>query len=206
MKKLITTLSLIVLFTTIKSQNIQNFSYEWLIKSQRLKIDFTLAPFTSAGLQGNVFIVRNKNGLPFDSVDLVQVQYVSDGPKTITFEGNFDDTLYLVNFDFYEIPGVSPAFFEFQSVRLPDSTVGINSVYSDPLVQIYPQPASRSMTIEMPEEGTLSVMDMTGKKVLEEPIVSGTNIIQTTSLATGMYSCIIQTQKGIVSKKLVVSQ
>lgn len=76
--------------------------------------------------------------------------------------------------------------------------------YLAQFVQIYPNPIVAEMTIHTELTATLSVVDITGKNVVPTTTVSvGTHAINMQHLANGMYFVRLQTEKGVITQKVI---
>ncbi|MET3731514.1 carboxypeptidase regulatory-like domain-containing protein [Moheibacter stercoris] len=70
-------------------------------------------------------------------------------------------------------------------------------------VSVYPNPASGKFWIKTDLKGDMKVMDLNGRLMYSGKVQVGTNFIEHT-FETGTYIVQIQTEKGIISKKLLI--
>ena len=73
---------------------------------------------------------------------------------------------------------------------------------------LYPNPASEMVTIEMPENittATVTIFDFVGKQVAKTNLTSTENSLDVSNLPTGTYLVSIATEQGIAKKQLVVN-
>lgn len=68
---------------------------------------------------------------------------------------------------------------------------------------MYPNPTKESMTISGVENGTASIIDMSGKTVVTAAINGNTTIV-TSDLKAGMYVVKVSTEAGISTSKLII--
>ncbi|MFN5984837.1 MAG: T9SS type A sorting domain-containing protein [Fluviicola sp.] len=68
---------------------------------------------------------------------------------------------------------------------------------------MYPNPTKESMTISGVENGTASIIDMSGKTVITAAI-NGNTTIATSDLKAGMYVVKVATEAGISTSKLII--
>lgn len=74
-------------------------------------------------------------------------------------------------------------------------------------LNFYPNPASNSFTIESnSSSGTIEVFDMNGKLLLSPVIQNTKTILNTQSLAAGIYVVSLKNDKGVSTKKIVVER
>jgi hypothetical protein len=91
---------------------------------------------------------------------------------------------------------------------------GINeNEYFASLVNVYPNPATDVISLDIPrdvlldnDQGTLRIVDMTGREVYNEKVQSaGIVRIGTSYFANGIYSILLETpQHGTLHKQFVV--
>ncbi len=87
---------------------------------------------------------------------------------------------------------------------LPVNDLSVND-FLDELVQIYPNPASRAINIQLPNNySTLqsSIYDLNGRKVVEGG--SNQTTIDVSNLVAGMYVLSISVDEVVVNKKIVI--
>jgi hypothetical protein len=76
------------------------------------------------------------------------------------------------------------------------------SSYSD-LISLYPNPSSKNIYISSPEVVDISIMNITGQKIIEINNFSNGNI-DISNLKKGVYIVVFSCKKGIASKKLII--
>jgi len=90
---------------------------------------------------------------------------------------------------------------------LVDKTVGVDDVYFNDKVEIYPNPASSEVTIMTPMniEGTIKVFDSTGKMLIYEhnAVFANSYTLDVSKLPNGMYFIRLNTSEGMATKKLL---
>lgn len=90
-----------------------------------------------------------------------------------------------------------------------NSTVGINESVNMPNFNIYPNPASDFITLEIPDfiSGTsIQIVDLTGKIIKIESIQTHTQQIDVSNLSKGLYFIKIQDKQGLYSiKKITIN-
>jgi hypothetical protein len=76
------------------------------------------------------------------------------------------------------------------------SGAGVAELRSAPAFQVFPNPAKDNLTVQLQEDtaGTLAVFDLNGRIVKSQPINGSTAVINTSSLASGIY--VIRLEKG----------
>jgi hypothetical protein len=88
------------------------------------------------------------------------------------------------------------------------TTVGLNQKLGSISIGVYPNPASGSVTVELPsaEAAQFTLTDMSGKVVsdMTPSAVNGNRYTLPLNVATGTYSLTVLTNSGIAHKKLVV--
>lgn len=75
------------------------------------------------------------------------------------------------------------------------------------LVKVYPNPASNTFTIEVPDQENrqFSLFDMCGKLV-QSQLFNGTLNMHTDNLDNGIYYVSVKEQNGVYNQKLVISK
>jgi hypothetical protein len=93
-------------------------------------------------------------------------------------------------------------------VTLSDLTVNVNSPKKGVSVDVYPNPASKFVTIRfssLPDFGTsISLLDISGRKVLSQEIQSDNVVINLENLQPGTYFIKIPVISGHLTRKLVI--
>ncbi|MDO7851417.1 Ig-like domain-containing protein [Hymenobacter convexus] len=99
----------------------------------------------------------------------------------------------------------------FELVFGPAQVLGTASAALAAQVAVFPNPASKAVFVELPaalgrKVVTAALLDAVGRVVVQRVLPAGlaTHTLPLTGLATGVYSLRLQTEAGIVVKKLVV--
>ena len=89
--------------------------------------------------------------------------------------------------------------------RLADPSLALAE---NEVVKVYPNPTSNIVNISLPnDEAILLVYDLTGRLVLEQNLVSGSNTVDVNSLNAGIYQSKIVSRNTIISAdKIVISR
>ncbi len=70
--------------------------------------------------------------------------------------------------------------------------------------KIYPNPNyGNKVTVQVKEDGYITIYNVLGKKVYQNKLIFGKNIIDTSKLSKGVYLLKVQSSKNISSKKLI---
>ena len=99
--------------------------------------------------------------------------------------------------------------YSFNSINLGTGIADEFNSASD--ILIYPNPASESVYIKCPETGQilgLEMFDLSGKLVLRSSVIKSngsSQMVDIRGLDQGLYFVIVETDLGIVSKKLLVN-
>jgi hypothetical protein len=91
-----------------------------------------------------------------------------------------------------------------KSIATHDTVMSVSNLNTE-IVAIYPNPAVTKLSVDLKTtNGTLSVMDLTGKEVMDKiEIKSNHTEFEISSLPSGMYQLIIQTEKAISISKFI---
>lgn len=78
------------------------------------------------------------------------------------------------------------------------------SVITSNNFKIYPNPNyGNKVTVQVKEDGYITIYNVLGKKVYQNKLIIGKNIIDTSKLSKGVYLLKVQSSKNISSKKLI---
>lgn len=91
---------------------------------------------------------------------------------------------------------------EFRPELIDGEFVGVNNVSDVPTIEVYPNPASRFVTIAVDQNMLVSFTDLAGRTVETMQLKAGTNQIQLEGFETGVY--LIQNNEGLLLDRLVV--
>lgn len=69
---------------------------------------------------------------------------------------------------------------------------------------LYPNPAVETVQVTVEQVGTLQLIDLTGKIVLEEWVQEGDNPIEISALASGVYTVKLSNAQGILTDRLII--
>jgi hypothetical protein len=116
-----------------------------------------------------------------------------------TFSLTQDTTFYLTVTDL--VTGVS----KMDSVRI-QVYVGINDVFAQDDVKIYPNPCKTSTTVEVPmeEEFSLTIINTYGQIIQSVPSINNRYVVNTANYPKGLYFFVLQNANGKITKKVVV--
>jgi uncharacterized repeat protein (TIGR01451 family) len=99
---------------------------------------------------------------------------------------------------------INPPVVTNTTVNIIDLFVNIDPITEDGSVQFYPNPASQSITVVAIESGmTLTIQDMSGRSVLTQPLRSGQNQIDISSLDHGVYLLSTGATRTMAKSKLI---
>lgn len=76
------------------------------------------------------------------------------------------------------------------------SRVGVETMPEDMQVNIYPNPATDVLNIEVPRDVSYMVTDITGRVLLKSELKQGINSINTRKLPVGFYTLMLQSDEG----------
>lgn len=83
------------------------------------------------------------------------------------------------------MPGFSYTAAEGKEARF-DVSSGLSVNYD---VALYPNPAANTLHLSCDTDGTMSVMDVQGSKIMERNVTKGHNEIDVSALGSGLYVC-----------------
>jgi hypothetical protein len=97
--------------------------------------------------------------------------------------------------------GTGEVFQEIYTV----STVGLNDVVSDVNVALYPNPTQTTLTLNSPVKiNNVEMYNVIGQQVYSGKVNATNTTINVSDLNTGNYLVKMQTENGVVTKKIVV--
>jgi len=71
--------------------------------------------------------------------------------------------------------------------------------------EMYPNPTSSELTLaNLPTEGTITVLDLSGKKLMSKTISNATEKLVVNQLSSGIYLVAVSTAQGQITKRLVI--
>lgn len=154
-----------------------------------IKGDTTLNLYGFYGQQGN-FNTANKPGeRAFSSfwVNNENVLWLFGGARFTWLNSLFYNDLW--KFDLSEYVGLK------------------ESVYENNNLKIYPNPTNDIINIEIKEKGDflLTIYDSQGKAIYTNENINTASTISLKNFATGIYNIVLITEKGIISKKIILN-
>ena len=94
------------------------------------------------------------------------------------------------------------ATFDMFIAKLSNAT-GINEINSSSKIEIYPNPASNTLSINAPQLSAIGILNIHGKQIISVTSNSNSTTIDISSLPTGVYFVKAVTEKGVVTKKFI---
>jgi len=94
------------------------------------------------------------------------------------------------------------ATFDMFIAKLSNAT-GINEINSSSKIEIYPNPASNTLSINAPQHSAIGILNIQGKLIISMAANSNSTTIDISSLPTGVYFVKAVTGKGVVTKKFI---
>ena len=95
--------------------------------------------------------------------------------------------------------------------RVPEWPVGLSDKLSNPIIEVYPNPANNYLNIDLELLSSSDIMilitDINGKeieKTEKEDFFQGTIQLDVNSLKSGIYNCLIRTNQTIYNKSVVL--
>jgi len=103
---------------------------------------------------------------------------------------------------FYD--GSNPELAPVLNLTYNNPTVGLKEIYSNAVLNIYPNPAGNMLyvTTNAATVETVEISDMLGRKVLHQQLLNNAPV-DITALGTGVYFVSVKTASGTLSKKFV---
>jgi hypothetical protein len=93
-------------------------------------------------------------------------------------------------------------------LKVIDAATGINERTKDVDVQVYPNPASDRLNIEVSKDSKVQIIDLNGKRIGDSRNVNANQkeVIDVTNLAPGVYMVKVYNEKSVVVKKVVIKK
>jgi Leucine-rich repeat (LRR) protein len=85
-----------------------------------------------------------------------------------------------------------------------DCSLSVGDQELNESISIYPNPVKNSLNISIKQDGNYSIMAMNGQVVKKGRIAIGENTLDVSSLTQGIYLINLKTDKGNVTKKLIL--
>jgi hypothetical protein len=138
---------------------------------------------------------RSTDGINFETIGLIK-------PSNVNTTSNylFDDHTIQNQTNYYRLKMVDSKAIEYSNTIVISNEFNKNALH---LVSIYPNPASNTINITMPQgaaSGLVKISDVTGKPVLE---TSKLEAIDVSFLNSGIYTINVQFNNELVSLKFV---
>jgi len=83
-------------------------------------------------------------------------------------------------------------------------TVSINEILNIYSINIYPNPANDNIIIEAPQKSQIEILNIQGQLIKSIATNNNKTIVDISALAKGIYMVKVQSENGVVNKKLVV--
>jgi hypothetical protein len=83
--------------------------------------------------------------------------------------------------------------------------VGVDEI-SAQLINVYPNPAASELFIEIAQEGTIELLDISGKLIFSGKVSAGKNQLSVNTIATGTYTLRLTTNSAINLVRLVINK
>lgn len=101
----------------------------------------------------------------------------------------------------------TPTYFSFDNLTISDAFVGLAENTLEQNLQVYPNPFSTSLTINIEggfeKNANVTITDITGKVVLTEELNGSKNQLNLTSLEKGIYFAEIRSNNSKAVKKII---
>lgn len=141
----------------------------------------------------------------FNGINLLPSDENLEGSQgTFTYSIDELDNLALNS----EIRNTAYIYFDFNPAIITNTTVnknanvGVNTLDLEEVL-VFPNPTKNEFTLQLPDNGTIVIFDLTGKEIMSRQ-VSVTQKIDVSNLANGLYNLQVSTTKGSVLKKLAI--
>lgn len=83
--------------------------------------------------------------------------------------------------------------------------VGIEEFGTD-FIRLFPNPAMNEVNIQTPSAGTITLLDVNGRIVLETKVNAGENTLSLVNIATGNYTMRLTTESSVNTQRLVIQK
>jgi len=135
---------------------------------------------------------------------LVSGNFIANGGERFMTIGNFHNP---ANTNFQVMAGGTDggAYYYIDDVSVVDCTGdGVDEINKEEDITVYPNPATISITVTLLKgEGVLTIYNVLGEKVFTTKIINNQTEIDVGNLPKGMFFVEVQTNKGIIRKKVV---
>ena len=129
------------------------------------------------------------------------------GINTISFQKDAGDNTGDYQIDYIAVP-ISPELTDYLSSK--QDGILFTDKYIDQSINIYPNPACSSFTIDLPleliETATISVINLGGKLVKILTTKNKNNIVDTSNWSAGIYIVQVQSGKTVTIKQIVINR
>ena len=125
--------------------------------------------------------------------------------KGVLFEYNFNSNTFTKKMDFNDSLGMNPAMTHLILVERTSNQVIDNSQENSNNIEIYPNPANSSFFIQGKGIIEVSIINVNGKQFINKSTKQEIIEIEITNYPAGLYFVLIQTNEGMISKKVMIS-
>ena len=170
----------------------------------RVDVNWTLTPGTGYKFR----VVESDHGLwRDDNAGEVNYPYNIDDLVSITGANTTQARYYYYFYDWEVEGGSVECISDREEVIVTVGTVGIEE--GDLVdVKVYPNPTFNFLNVNIPTtiEGTidLRLIDVAGNLILTNTVAAGSNQLDVSDLATGIYMLELNTDKGLFSRRVIV--
>ena len=181
-----------------------NFFFEYVGNNYKIKL-FWDAPESHEGLSGYyLFRKRGENGT-YERIKLLGANATNFTDNSANEQGDYYYRLYAYYSD--TDCTSSPASVMYNPnlfyLHVYYSPTGVEET-TDQAVNLYPNPADHSLTLEAEGMVLVRVCNVLGQVVLEQEVISNTLKVNTSDWNEGLYMVTIRTESGTVSRRLSI--
>ena len=181
-----------------------NFFFEYVGNNYKIKL-FWDAPENHEGLSGYyLFRKRGENGT-YERIKLLGANATNFTDNSANEQGDYYYRLYAYYSD--TDCTSSPASVMYNPnlfyLHVYYSPTGVEET-TDQAVNLYPNPADHSLTLEAEGMVLVRVCNVLGQVVLEQEVISNTLKVNTSDWNEGLYMVTIRTESGTVSRRLSI--
>ena len=181
-----------------------NFFFEYVGNNYKIKL-FWDTPESHEGLSGYyLFRKRGENGT-YERIKLLGANATNFTDNTANEQGDYYYRLYAYYSD--TDCTSSPASVMYNPnlfyLHVYYSPTGVEET-TDQAVNLYPNPADHSLTLEAEGMVLVRVCNVLGQVVLEQEVISNTLKVNTSDWNEGLYMVTIRTESGTVSRRLSI--
>lgn len=164
------------------------------------KFDYTNHTFTLGGALGSSGIMSSVSTV--DPVnDVYYIIQVGNGNTRDTVTSYTEGQTSVSKLD---ITKNSLSNIEFFATLPPTNPVNVSALTAQQVFDIYPNPASETITVNsMLVKGTLKIVDITGRTLVETALANGQNELNIKDLASGTYTIMVESNGMYHSENFV---